>query len=188
MGTPSGESLPISTDRDWRRVHRLRERYVAVAVGAQTWQSDQPRLTARRSRLGREPARQPDRVIFGGSHRCRIAPDVRRTFVIGSQSPEDQAAVFIPCTDRRLEEPLASLYRHRVRSMLVEGGPTLVQSFLREGLFDCFTAFVRTDSRRGAARAVRSVLSGLPAMDARDFGGGILLSWGDEEAARPAAS
>lgn len=182
MGTPDGESLPISTGQDWHRVHRLRERYEAVAVGAQTWLNDQPRLTVRRSRLGREPARQPDRVIFGGSRLCPISPDVRRTFVIGSRSPEAREAIFIPSSDRRLEQPLASLYRHQVRSMLVEGGPTLVQSFLAEGLFDCFTAFVRTDSQQSATRAVRAVLSDLPTLDARGFGGGILLSWGHEGA------
>ena len=62
-----GDSHPqrtgqISSPEDWSRVHALRERYTAIAVGAKTWLQDRPRLTARREHLGREPFRQPQRI------------------------------------------------------------------------------------------------------------------------------
>ncbi|MBO0883909.1 MAG: dihydrofolate reductase family protein, partial [Mycobacterium sp.] len=43
----SGKPLQVSCGQDWQRVHALREQYDAVAVGAQTWLLDRPRLNVR---------------------------------------------------------------------------------------------------------------------------------------------
>jgi len=173
----SATAAEISSAADWQRVHRLRELYDAVAVGARTWEQDRPRLSVRPERLGREPRRQPHRVIFGGRHECSALPDGRTTFLIGACPGEGMGTVAIRARDHRLDEPLADLRRHGVRSLLVEGGPLLLASFLAQGCFDRLTVFVPTDCPAAAARAARHVLPEPPPLRARRFGEGVLLSW-----------
>lgn len=174
--------LPISSDADWRRVHGLRERYDGVAIGARTWEWDRPLLTVRRERLGREPRRQPCRVIFGGSHSCEVALDGRRTFLVGARRAEGGSGgpVLIPADGHQLGEPLRALLRHGVRSLLVEGGPMLLRSFLAQGCCDRLTVFVPAERADCAVRAVESVLAAPPPLAARRFGEGVLLEWRPE--------
>jgi len=153
----SATAAEISSAADWRRVHLLRERYDAVAVGARTWERDQPRLSVRPERLGREPRRQPHRVIFGGRPACGTIADGRTTFLIGDGMETDAAAgtVAIGARGHRLDEPLADLRRHGVRSLLVEGGPLLLGSFFAQRCFDRLTVFVPTGCLLAAERAAR---------------------------------
>lgn len=179
LNAADGSRLPISCDVDWRRVHGLREQYDAVAVGAVTWRRDSPRLTAREERLGREPRRQPERVIFAGHWPCEVDLDGRRTFVIGSAPPaaaEAPAVLFIPEGTRRLAAPLHTLLSQSVRSLLVEGGRLLLTSFLTQRCFDLVTAYVATECPDTALRAARALLPELPALRPSRCGAGVLLS------------
>jgi riboflavin biosynthesis pyrimidine reductase len=168
MAAPDGTRLPISTREDWRRVHLLRERYDAVAIGALTWLRDRPRLSVRRAELGREPLRQPSRVVFAGGQPCAPAGDGRRTFLVGRVQAgrevghEGSTATLIPCTGRALGPPLAALYRHGVRSLLVEGGRVLLRSFLAQGCYDRLTVFVRAGRREEARAALAAAFPDLP--------------------------
>lgn len=167
----------ISCPADWQRVHRWREQYDAVAVGARTWIIDKPRLNVRRELLGREPQSQPARIIFAGHHRCLIESDRRRTFVIGIEAPFGDA-VLIRQRALQLSDPLVKLHHYGIRSIFVEGGATLLQSFLSEGFVDRITCFVRTDSPRLAAKAASSLVGALAwTMKAEPLGEGVLLDW-----------
>lgn len=139
-------SVSVSCEADWQRVHTLREKYDAVAVGRRTWEIDSPRLTVRAERLGREPLRQPLRVVFARSD-IRFRPD---------------DLVVVCGTDQLLATALDQLWNRGIRSMLVEGGPSLIQSFLDQGISDEFTIFVRTDSTRVAASCAGRAFRGLP--------------------------
>jgi riboflavin biosynthesis pyrimidine reductase len=175
---PLAHSGNISCHADWRRVHELRERYDAVAVGGRTWNLDRPRLTIRSERLGREPHRQPQRVIFAGSHPCAVAPGAP-AFVVRSNGGMGGGAVALAMTGHDLEAPLASLHAHGIESMLVEGGPTLLRSFLRQGLADAMTVYVRAGTAEAADRGVRDSLGALPdAFRVSAFGEGFLLEAG----------
>ena len=173
----SGEPLSLSCDEDWRRVHELREHYSAVVVGARTWILDKPCLTARSDYLGRNPRRQPERVIFAGRKHCEFQADERRTFVIGS-GPATQGAICIESMDHGLSQPLKALRAHGISSMLVEGGLTLLRSFIRERSVDQITIYVRTESHQSAAEAIRAALPGfsLQNLQFERFGEGILAS------------
>lgn len=173
----SGRSLQLSCTKDWRRVHELREHYSAVVVGARTWQLDTPRLTARREHLGREPRRQPERVIFAGRKTIELVPDGRRTFVVGARKSYT-GGIGIEAQGHGVVEPLEVLHRYGIRSILVEGGLTLLRSFLRDGQVDCLTIYVRSDSRDRVASAVDAALCGLPlsALQFERFGEGTLVS------------
>jgi diaminohydroxyphosphoribosylaminopyrimidine deaminase/5-amino-6-(5-phosphoribosylamino)uracil reductase len=177
-----GQPAEISCCEDWRRVHHLRERYDAIAVGAQTWIGDRPLLTVRRERLGREPRQQPARVIFIGRRACPVAANGRRTFVVGAVAPGLPEAhpdiCFIPAEDRDLRSPLAALHAAGLGSLLVEGGPTLLRSFLVQGLFDVVEVYVRNPCPDESRRFAYRILDALPpSSSARVLGEGTLLTF-----------
>jgi riboflavin biosynthesis pyrimidine reductase len=191
MAAPDGARLSISTREDWRRVHALRERYDAVAIGAFTWMRDRPRLDVRRDELGREPRRQPGRVVFAGGQACTAALDGRPTFLVGSPAAGCDGAgpTLIPSTGHALGPPLAALHAHGVRSVLVEGGRVLLRSFLAQRCFDRLTVFVRAVHPEEACAALSAAFPDVEELDPcadltlLRFGQGILL-----DLRRPAAA
>lgn len=188
VSAADGSPAPISCAADWRRVHLLRESYDAVAVGAGTWQGDRPRLSARAEVIGRPPRRQPARVIFAGRRGLEIEPSSRRrTFVVGSRGQRG-GDVHLRCEGHELGQALAALREHGIGSLLVEGGPTLLRSFVEQRAFDRFTAYVATRARRTAARALEDLLGGarLDSLGCEPLGDGLLLSFAGEAWAGPA--
>ncbi len=108
----------VSGEESRHRVHELRAASDAVAVGMGTVRVDAPVLTAR----GVDVARQPRRLAFGRGP----LPD-------GSE---------LELRSGPLEEELHALGAEGVRSLLLEGGPTLARSFLAAGLVDKLLVFV----------------------------------------------
>jgi diaminohydroxyphosphoribosylaminopyrimidine deaminase/5-amino-6-(5-phosphoribosylamino)uracil reductase len=108
----------VSGHESRRRVHELRARSDAVAVGMGTVRADNPRLDAR----GVDTARQPQRLAFG---RGPLPEDSELQLRTGS-----------------LAEELGQLGREGVQSLLLEGGPTLAAAFLTEDLVDKLLVFV----------------------------------------------
>lgn len=176
-GDMADRSGAISCDLDWSRVHELREQYDAVAVGAGTWNCDNPRLNVRRERLGREPKKQPLRVVFLGGQKCMAGSTNSQTIVIGSDLQPSNGATYFPSYSRELSGPLDSLRQHGVQTMLVEGGPTLIRSFLQQGAADAVTVYVRCGCVDAAVRGARAVIPEMPLfLRAERFGEGVLLS------------
>jgi diaminohydroxyphosphoribosylaminopyrimidine deaminase / 5-amino-6-(5-phosphoribosylamino)uracil reductase len=108
----------VSGEESRRRVHELRAASDAVAVGLGTVRTDNPALTAR----GVEVVRQPRRLAFG-----------RGPLPEGSE---------LELRSGELGKELAVLAEEGVRSLLLEGGPTLAGSFLAEGFVDKLLVFV----------------------------------------------
>jgi diaminohydroxyphosphoribosylaminopyrimidine deaminase/5-amino-6-(5-phosphoribosylamino)uracil reductase len=108
----------VSGEESRRRVHELRAAADAVAVGMGTVRADAPRLDAR----GVDATRQPRRLAFGGGP----LPD-------GSE---------LELRAGPLEDELRTLAAEGVRSLLLEGGPTLATAFLAAGLVDKLLLFV----------------------------------------------
>jgi diaminohydroxyphosphoribosylaminopyrimidine deaminase/5-amino-6-(5-phosphoribosylamino)uracil reductase len=108
----------VSGEESRRRVHELRARSDAVAVGMGTFRADAPRLDAR----GVEVARQPRRLVFG--------------------SGPLPAASGLELVPGPLGDELRRLAGEGVQSLLLEGGPTLASAFLRGGLVDKLLVFV----------------------------------------------
>jgi diaminohydroxyphosphoribosylaminopyrimidine deaminase/5-amino-6-(5-phosphoribosylamino)uracil reductase len=104
----------ISGEESRRRVHELRAQVDAVAVGMGTVRADVPQLTARD--VGAE--RQPRRLAFG-------------------RGPSELELRTGPLPDE-----LRALAAEGVQSLLLEGGPTIAASFLREGLVDKLMLFI----------------------------------------------
>jgi diaminohydroxyphosphoribosylaminopyrimidine deaminase/5-amino-6-(5-phosphoribosylamino)uracil reductase len=107
----------VTGEESRRRVHELRGQVDAVAVGMGTVRSDDPELTARDV----EVTRQPRRLAFG-----------RGPLPAGSG---------LELLGGSLEEELAGLATEGVQSLLLEGGPTLAESFLRADVVDKLLLF-----------------------------------------------
>ena len=107
----------VSGEESRRRVHELRASSDAVAVGMGTVRADDPALTAR----GVGAERQPRRLAFGHG-----------------PLPEGSE---LELRSGRLEDELAALAGEGVRSLLLEGGPTLAGAFLAAGLVDKLMVF-----------------------------------------------
>jgi GTP cyclohydrolase II/3,4-dihydroxy 2-butanone 4-phosphate synthase/GTP cyclohydrolase II len=176
-GEPQG-SRNVSCAPDWQRVHLLRERYTAVAVGANTWFADQPRLTARAEHLQRPPRRQPHPVVFLGSKTLPPQPGSRRLFVVGANLPRQDGIVAIEAQGHALAAPLAILREMAIDSMLVEGGATLLRSFIAQDVADEITIYVATPSAELAADRALREFPALPLpMRAERCGDGTVLRW-----------
>lgn len=114
--TPTLFSTPLTSVM----THRLRAEYDAVLVGSQTVIADRPGLTVRKW-----AGRNPVRVVVDRRHR-----------LTGKESVFSDDAPTL-CYDSPLIDILSDLYaRHNITSLLVEGGATVLQSFIDEGLFD----------------------------------------------------
>jgi len=108
----------LTGEESRRRVHELRAQVDAVAVGMGTVRADDPQLTARD--VG--AARQPRRLAFG-----------RGPLPGGSE---------LELRTGGLEDELVTLAAEGVQSLLLEGGPTLAEGFLRADLVDKVLLFV----------------------------------------------
>jgi diaminohydroxyphosphoribosylaminopyrimidine deaminase/5-amino-6-(5-phosphoribosylamino)uracil reductase len=108
----------VTGEESRRRVHELRAQVDAVAVGMGTVREDAPQLTARDVGV----VEQPRRLAFGRGP----LPD-------GSE---------LELRTGGLEDELAALAAVGVQSLLLEGGPTLAEGFLRADLVDKVLLFV----------------------------------------------
>jgi diaminohydroxyphosphoribosylaminopyrimidine deaminase / 5-amino-6-(5-phosphoribosylamino)uracil reductase len=108
----------VSGEESRRRVHELRAAADAVAVGMGTVRADDPALTARDV----DAQRQPRRLAFG-----------RGPLPEGSE---------LELRSGDLREELEALASEGVRSLLLEGGPTLAGAFLAGDLVDKLLVFV----------------------------------------------
>jgi diaminohydroxyphosphoribosylaminopyrimidine deaminase/5-amino-6-(5-phosphoribosylamino)uracil reductase len=108
----------VSGEESRRLVHELRAASDAVAVGMGTVRADAPSLDARDV----DAIRQPRRLAFG-----------RGPLPEGSE---------LELRSRPLEAELRALGAEGVRSLLLEGGPTLATAFLEAGLVDKLLVFV----------------------------------------------
>src|SRR5262249_13206039 len=91
---------------------------------------------------------------------------------------EGDRCIFVPSETRDLNGQLQGLARMGIRSMLVEGGPMLIRSFLIQNLADRVTLYVRTPCLETAGVAARNAISALPAgMAGSRLGEGTLLEW-----------
>ena len=121
----SEEAQRFTSEACLDEVHRLRKDCDAILVGAETVERDNPSLTVRRV----ESERQPLRVILDPHERTKpnatVYSDGHETIQIGADYNG-----LLPLLNR-----LGDMEKQR---LLIEGGPTTIHSFLKEGLVDEF--------------------------------------------------
>lgn len=140
VAAADGSSRWITGEPARADVHRVRRESDAVLVGSGTVLADDPHLTARdtagrhptaRGVGGRDTGHQPLRVVLDRRGRtpatARIHDDAAPTLVLDSADPG---------------QALKVLYDRGVRSVLLEGGPTLAGAFVEAGLVDRVVAYL----------------------------------------------
>lgn len=165
IATTSGHAAWITDEAARSEAHAMRSEVDGVVVGIGTVLADDPELSTRLF-----SGRNARPVVFDAEARIpvdsRLVRDRgRELLLLTAEEPERDAAaraaelerrgvqvLRIPVTTQppspnrrpRLDLPAAvrALDRVGLRSLLVEGGGTLVTAFLREGMFDRFSAFI----------------------------------------------
>ncbi|MEU7068185.1 bifunctional diaminohydroxyphosphoribosylaminopyrimidine deaminase/5-amino-6-(5-phosphoribosylamino)uracil reductase RibD [Streptomyces sp. NPDC046161] len=138
-----GSSRWITSPESRADVHRLRAEADAVLVGGGTLRADDPHLAVR----GVEGATQPLRVALD-THaallpEARILDDAAPTLLVVAEDADTRHLpgadlLRLPLHDGRLPVPglLTALHARGVRSVLLEGGPSLAGAFLEAGAVD----------------------------------------------------
>lgn len=150
----TGDSKWITSLESRTEGQRLRYEYDAILVGAQTVAADDPSLT---DRTGGPRDRALLRVVLDSGLRTSSESVVvttageHPTLFIAREPDPEQAEKFrskgaeVAAVEGGPRDPRAvldELYRRRITSVLVEGGPSVAGSFVDAGLVDKFTFFI----------------------------------------------
>ena len=149
----NGQSQWVTSEEARAHGRSLRAKHDAIAVGANTVELDNPRLTTRI-----DGKLNPIRVVFDSTMRlsldCHLIATAKEiptwVFVRGegiiypdndakAASLRESGAVLYEVTGSNglhIGQALGHMKRGGVNSLLVEGGGTLIASFIRAGLFD----------------------------------------------------
>ena len=159
----------ISNEQSRKDVHKLRRRAQAILVGVNTVLTDDPLLTARPSK-GKKAIRVVMDNLLRTPPDCQLARTTRKSPVIivtkhESLRSNPKAAKKLTGkgvelityfeTDRRsnLHFILDELSRRGVNHLLVEGGPNILTSFLKEDIADEIVVYIapKIHGSRGGA-------------------------------------
>jgi diaminohydroxyphosphoribosylaminopyrimidine deaminase/5-amino-6-(5-phosphoribosylamino)uracil reductase len=197
--TGHGEQRWISNELSRKDVHKLRRRAQAILVGIHTVLADDPLLTPRPSK-----GRQTTRIVLDNQLRIpldcqllqtakkspvmivsrqhavkanpRVAEQVRKTgteLLVCPYTPDRSNLIFL----------LDELSRRGITHLLVEGGPTMLTSFIKENLADEIIVYIApkilgaqgdAEITKPMAELIDSV--DLHHVDIRRFGDNVRLS------------
>ena len=122
IAMPDGQSQWITGEAARAHAHQLRAEHSAIAVGAGTLRTDNPRLTVRLPGFDRQ---QPQRIIFSRSG--KLPADAH----VFTDADAARTRVF---AGTPLPEALAMLAEDGICNLLLEGGAGLAAAFLQAGL------------------------------------------------------
>jgi riboflavin-specific deaminase-like protein len=148
---PDGaRQLALSEDEGFALAHQVRANHDAVLVGVRTVLRDDPRLL-----VSRVSGKHPHRIVLDSEARLPLSARLlcerpgTRVLVLGTHTapPERvraleaqgaEVTLFEPTAENQvpIESALTHLYELGIRRLLVEGGATVLQSFLCAGCVD----------------------------------------------------
>lgn len=133
-----GSSKWISNSLSRVLVHKWRSEEDAILVGRKTAEVDDPELTVRNWN-----GKNPVRVVIDSQ--CKLSSDLKvfngaaETLIFNCHKNEEQDKnKFIKLNGSLdfLDEMLANLHSRKVQSLIVEGGSMVLNSFIRNNLWD----------------------------------------------------
>lgn len=177
--TASGQSKWITNEKSREYGHRLRDINDAIMVGINTVLTDNPALTTRLAEGGKNPIR----IILDSRGRLPLdaavindgsAPTI---VAVTDSAPQDKVAALaakarvlrITADENgyvRLPELLSKLAQENICSILVEGGATLIGSFIEQKLADRAYFFIAPKIIGG--KTAKTAVEGTGIRDLRD--------------------
>jgi len=147
IASPTRKQMRISCDEDIKRMHRLRNKCDAVLVGIGTILADDPKLTVKKEYV--KNIKQPLRVVLDSKGRtpahALVLNNISKTLIITAKGKEKtykgSHIEVVSCKiDRNglidVKDAIDLLYRKGVRTLLVEGGGTIIWNFLKNKVVD----------------------------------------------------
>jgi 2,5-diamino-6-(ribosylamino)-4(3H)-pyrimidinone 5'-phosphate reductase len=183
----------ISNEEDMKRVHDLRNQCDAILVGIETVLSDDPKLTVKESIISKP--NHPVRIVLDSNGRipedAQVLSSNSPTIIAISESCERkiEGAETIVCGKEQVDIPklLDILDKKGVKTLLVEGGETVIWSFLKQKLAHELYIFVGsmiiggikspTPAGGEGAKTEKDILP-LTLGEVRKLGDGVLLHYG----------
>jgi len=132
------ERLFITNDYSNRLVHKWRSEEAAIMVGTNTALADNPTLTTRLW-SGRHPVRividmdlrlPDDLILFNQKYPTIVFNTIKQ------EEEENLLWCKISSEKSLVQQMMTILYNLQMQSVIVEGGATLIQTFIDEGVFD----------------------------------------------------
>lgn len=130
--------LLISNEYSNRLVHKWRSEEAAILVGTNTALADDPELTTRLW-----PGKSPVRLVVDMNLRLpaslKLFDGSIKTIVFNAVKQEEKENLLFYRLEKNkkfIPQLLEALYKLNIQSVLVEGGATLLQSFIDEGTWD----------------------------------------------------
>jgi 2,5-diamino-6-(ribosylamino)-4(3H)-pyrimidinone 5'-phosphate reductase len=196
IALPSRKQTRISNEDDMKRVHELRNKCDAILVGIGTILSDDPKLTVKKSYVPNP--KQPARIVLDSKGRTPndaevLSPDSPTIVVVSEECKHEiEGAETIVCGKERIDlrSLLDILEKKGIRTLLVEGGETIIWSFLRERLAHEFYVFVgsmviggKNSPTPAGGEGVKNEEDILPLKlkSVTNLGNGVLLHYGVEK-------
>lgn len=160
--------LPVPTNREDNLItgkaaqkvtHQLRAEHMAILVGRPTVEADNPLLN---NRLVEGPSPLPLIIDRKGqlSANYRLTDGSIEVLIYNELKSEKQGLtewVNVGGTNDFLKAVLDDLYARKIQSLMVEGGATLLNLFLAEGIWDELVIFVNPDLKFGHGIAAPSI-------------------------------
>ena len=191
IALPNRRGVRISNEEDLRRVHGLRASCDAVLVGVGTVLMDDPKLTVK-SDYAKGP--NPIRIVLDSDgstpeHAAVLdgsAPTIIATDVNCTKTYRNAEVVRMGHDEVDLKALMEILSERGVKTLLIEGGGTVVWSFLRHKFVDEIKIFVASFIIGGhsaptpaAGEGVRSIEGAIPLKleRAAPIGDGVLLEY-----------
>jgi len=186
-----GQGVRLSNEEDVRRVHQLRSQVDAILVGVGTILTDDPKLTAKSEYA---KGRNPLRVVLDSDGKTPKTAHVLDGSAPTLIATSDRSKRTFPNAEvvrcGKGEVDLARLLDHLaergIQTVLVEGGSTVIWSFLHQGLADELRVFVASRVLGGRSAPTLAGGPGVTSLDgsirirldrAGQLGDGVLLEY-----------
>jgi len=147
IALPDKTQMRISSESDMKRVHNLRNCCDAVLVGIGAVLSDDPKLTVKEKYV--YDSRQPIRIILDTNcktpHDALVVNQKAKTIICCKENIEkntfqNNVEILVCKTNQQnhldLHDVLNRLAQKGIQTILIEGGGTIIWSFLKEKLVD----------------------------------------------------
>lgn len=152
-----GQPTWITNEMARIAVHKQRASEQAILIGTETALKDNPSLTVR-DWFGEQPLRiVADRFHRIDTHSNLFDGKAPTLCVTNSKNSNKQQAEFliVPNESDVIDTTLEHLYNNGIQSVIIEGGPTMLQSFINRNLWDEAHVYIGQLSFGSGIRAPR---------------------------------